>query len=139
MRIFFFSLLFLAFSYTGLTQDLNLKIIVEGIEEQEGTIYLSLHDNEDSFPSADQDAVRTGKIESFGKTAEYTFENLSEGTYAISVFQDMNGNAEMDTNFLGIPKEPVGASNQNSFGRPKFSKSKFTLSKNTTIRVGYMN
>jgi len=33
------------------------------------------------------------------------------GKYAVSVFHDENSNGKLDTNFLGIPREGVGASN----------------------------
>ncbi|MFD0931233.1 DUF2141 domain-containing protein [Psychroflexus salinarum] len=139
MKKLFLSFLLVSISFVGFAQDISLKVIVEGIEEQKGTIYLSIHDNEESFPSDNDKAVSTGQITGFGSTAEYTFENLSKGVYAVSVFQDLNGNAKMDTNFIGIPKEPVGASKLTSFGRPKFSKCKFILSENSTISIEYIN
>lgn len=139
MKAFFLISLFSITSFSGFSQDINLKVVIEGIEKKEGTIYLSLHDNADSFPSDNEKAIRTGQIKEFNSVAEITFKDLKKGEYAISFFQDLNGNAELDTNFLGIPKEPVGASEMTSLGRPKFSKSKFTLSKDTTISVRYMN
>ena len=44
-------------------------------------------------------------------TATISLENISPGTYAIAAFLDENGNGKMDTNFLGIPKEKYGFSN----------------------------
>jgi uncharacterized protein (DUF2141 family) len=44
-----------------------------------------------------------------GATA--VFENMATGTYAIAAFLDENGNGKMDTNFLGIPREKYGFSN----------------------------
>ncbi|MBZ9650626.1 DUF2141 domain-containing protein [Psychroflexus montanilacus] len=126
-------------SFTGFSQTFELKVVVEEIEDKDGIIYLSLHDNADSFPSDDKKAVKTGKIEKFNTTAEFTFSGLKEGDYAISIFQDLNGNEEMDTNMLGIPKEPVGASNMTSLGRPKFSKCKFNVSEDSTMTIKYMN
>ena len=34
---------------------------------------------------------------------------LPEGEYAISLFHDENENKELDTNFIGIPKEAFGS------------------------------
>ena len=42
--------------------------------------------------------------------AEGTIE-LEEGTYSIGFFIDKNDNEKLDTNFLGIPKEQFGFSN----------------------------
>lgn len=139
MKTLSFIFLFTIISFAGFSQHLSLKVKIEGIEESKGTIYLSLHDNADSFPSDNNKAIRTGQIENFNSVAEITFKDLKEGEYAVSVFQDLNGNKELDTNFVGFPKEPVGASNMTSLGRPKFSKCKFKLSEDKTITVRYMN
>jgi uncharacterized protein (DUF2141 family) len=58
---------------------------------------------------------------------ECNFTGLRPGTYAISVFHDENSNGKLDTNFLGIPKEGVGASNdaKGHFGPPKFADAAF--------------
>lgn len=46
------------------------------------------------------------------------------GKYAVTVYQDLNGNGEPDMNFLGIPKELVGfGNNYKPFGEPKFESS----------------
>jgi len=47
---------------------------------------------------------------------------LPHGKYAVSVFQDLNNNGKLDTNFLGIPTEPYGYS-QNP--RPRFRAATF--------------
>lgn len=58
-----------------------------------------------------------------------TFDNLEPGTYAISAYQDANGNNRLDTNFLGIPTERTGASNnpRPAMRAPRFSEAKFVL------------
>lgn len=139
MKTLLYILVTFFISFTGFSQTFELKVVIEEIEDKDGIIYLSLHDNADSFPSDDKKAVKTGKIEKFNTTAEFTFSGLEEGDYAISIFQDLNGNEEMDTNMLGIPKEPVGASNMTSLGRPKFSKCKFNVSEDSTVTIKYMN
>ena len=47
----------------------------------------------------------------------------------LSVFYDRNGNGELDTNFIGIPKEPIALSNNatGKFGPPKYEDAVFTL------------
>jgi uncharacterized protein (DUF2141 family) len=44
-------------------------------------------------------------------------------------YHDQNGNGEIDMRILGMPKEPVGVSNdaRGRFGPPKFDAAKFTL------------
>ncbi|MEM8907174.1 MAG: DUF2141 domain-containing protein, partial [Bacteroidota bacterium] len=54
-------------------------------------------------------------------------ENLPFGTYAISVYHDEDADGDLDTNFLGIPKEPYGFSNnaKGLFGPPKYKSASF--------------
>jgi len=47
---------------------------------------------------------------------------LPAGEYAVSIYLDENGNRKLDKNWLGIPKEPVGASRnpKGALGPPRF-------------------
>ena len=66
-----------------------------------------------------------------------TFSNLIEDSYAIRYFHDENSNKELDMNFLGIPKEGIGFSND-AFGRfgPKdFEEWLFEVKGNTHIKL----
>jgi uncharacterized protein (DUF2141 family) len=50
------------------------------------------------------------------------------GIYALQVFQDDNGNQLLDTNWLGIPTEPVGFSGQVSrYSKPKFTDASLSI------------
>jgi len=56
----------------------------------------------------------------------HRFENIPYGEYAIKVFHDANTNGELDTNFIGIPKESYGFSNNvRVFGMPSYEEAKF--------------
>lgn len=66
------------------------------------------------------------------------FQNLPAGEYAVSVYHDENNNKKMDTNFFGIPKEGVGASNnaRGHLGPPKYKDAKFLFNgKSQTIQI----
>jgi len=56
------------------------------------------------------------------------------GAYGITVFHDENKNGKMDKNFLGIPQEPYGFSNNMRvvFRPPSWDKSKFVVTGPTT-------
>ncbi len=63
-------------------------------------------------------------------TGTLSFEmHLPPGRYALSVFQDMNGNRKLDANFIGIPTEQSGSSNNAParFGPPKFRDAEFVV------------
>ena len=68
------------------------------------------------------------------KEGQNIFEitTVPTGNYAIAIYQDLNGNEKLDTNFLGIPKEPYGFSNNKIpiFSEPSFEKCKFEFNEN---------
>jgi uncharacterized protein (DUF2141 family) len=72
-----------------------------------------------------------------GGAARVEFPGLAPGAYAVAVYHDENGNGKMDANFLGIPKEPTGASNdaKGKMGPPKFEDARFALDGDKTITV----
>ena len=47
------------------------------------------------------------------------FTDLPAGVYAVSVFHDENMNQKLDKNFVGVPKEEYGASNNRGSERKK--------------------
>ena len=63
-----------------------------------------------------------------GGVVTTSFE-VEPGEYAISVHHDDNDNGKMDTNFIGIPKEPTGLSNGAvpKFGPPKYKDAAFRV------------
>jgi uncharacterized protein (DUF2141 family) len=59
--------------------------------------------------------------------ARCDFEDIPPGTYAITVIHDENMDGKLDTNWLGIPKEGYGFSNDVKplLGAPPFSAASF--------------
>jgi uncharacterized protein (DUF2141 family) len=64
------------------------------------------------------------------------FKNVPKGTYAIRSYQDINLSKELDTNFLGIPEEPIGFSNnpEMPMGPPSFDDASFVVNKDIMIK-----
>ena len=58
---------------------------------------------------------------------------LEYGEYGISVFHDVDGNNELNTNWIGIPNEPVGMSNdaKGKMGPAKYKDAKFLFNENS--------
>jgi uncharacterized protein (DUF2141 family) len=59
--------------------------------------------------------------------ATCTFTDVAAGTYAVTVLHDLNSNNALEKNMLGIPKEPLGFSNNATakFRAPRFDEAKF--------------
>jgi uncharacterized protein (DUF2141 family) len=57
------------------------------------------------------------------------FADVAPGRYAIRLFQDRNRDNELQTNFVGLPAEPWGMSNNPSLmrGPPKFADAAFDV------------
>ena len=53
-------------------------------------------------------------------TATARIEGLAPGEYSIMVFCDENRNQKLDTNFLGMPSEPIGMTGELMSTKPKF-------------------
>ena len=105
----------------------SLKVVVVGLHSNDGEVDCALFGSADGFPGDSSKAGKTtkGKIEN-GK-AVCTFAGVAPGDYGVSVFHDENGNGNLDRNFMGMPKEGVGASNDAAghFGPPKFDDARF--------------
>ena len=126
-----FTALLLAFSMSALgAETASLKVELSGLAEVEGKIYIAVYDSSDTWLGDEVVASQAVDIVSSRIDqlvhAELT---LPPGDYAFSIFYDVNGNGELDANFIGIPKEPVALSNnaRPKFGPPKFKDAVFTL------------
>lgn len=69
------------------------------------------------------------------RNLSFTFKNLESGSYAVALFHDKNSNEKLDTNFIGIPKEGFGFSNNPRVltGPPSFNKASFELKTNSKL------
>lgn len=99
--------------------DLNVQ--VQQIKPKQGTVVVALYNKAADFP-VPQKRLAVQVIEAQGDTAAATFHDLAAGRYAVVAYQDENRNGQLDKNFLGIPTEPYGFSNdaRGSMGPPSF-------------------
>ncbi|MEL6963931.1 MAG: DUF2141 domain-containing protein [Pseudomonadota bacterium] len=94
----------------------ELTVAVTGIKSDTGEIGCALYGGADGFPLEPSKATEQWHdAQSAG--VQCRFADLDPGAYAVAVSHDFNGNRQTDTNFLGIPKEPWGVSNN---ARPRF-------------------
>jgi uncharacterized protein (DUF2141 family) len=102
----------------------DLEVIIKNVSGEAGTLMVGLFDSEKTFLKK---AVRSEKILAQTGSVRAVFKGVEQGVYAISVFHDVNGNGKLDTNFMGIPKEGFGFSNDAKamFGPASFAKAKF--------------
>ncbi|WP_138433822.1 DUF2141 domain-containing protein [Winogradskyella algicola] len=112
----------------------SLTVQVEDVANNDGKMFIAVYDSETDF----LDKSYKGVISSItNKSCTVTFKEIPEGTYAVSIFHDENDNGKLDSNFVGIPKEDYGCSNnaKGFMGPPKWKDAKFDLKTNKTITI----
>ncbi len=76
------------------------------------------------------------KRQALDDSGSYKISDLPAATYALLVYLDENNNGQLDRNFIGIPLEPVGFSNQYvPRGSPSFIKASFELGHDENLRL----
>ena len=131
---FFFVIFIISLSATHLCrgQENQLIVNIDNIKEVKGQVLLGLFNQEEDFLETALINVSV-KVTAMDNT-KATFSDLPTGYYAISLFHDVNMNNELDKNYMGIPKEGFGFSNNKMgiFGPPSFEDSLVKIEKDTT-------
>ncbi len=112
----------------GILRAADLAVVVTGAAAGKGEIGCALYASAEGFPMDSRKAVSSVWVPA-AETAECRFPNLTAGTYAVAVSLDLNGNRRTDKNFLGIPTEPWGVSNnvRPTMRAPKFTEARFAV------------
>jgi uncharacterized protein (DUF2141 family) len=115
---------------SGFTQTSTINVTLSEIKNQKGLIRVALFQKDDGFPNDHEKAFRSISMEITGSQLNFNIGDLPAGEYALAILHDENKNGKMDFNFLRMPKEGYGVSNNanGSFGPPKFTDAKFLLS-----------
>jgi len=122
--IFFGSIIFSNYA----ASQYNLEIEIIEIRNDVGNIMLQFFDENEEVIIQEMSAITDNKC-------LLTIKNLEPGKYGIRYYHDENLNGEMETNFLGIPKEGFGFSNNvtGTFGPPPFKKWLFDIKEDKKI------
>jgi uncharacterized protein (DUF2141 family) len=102
-----------------------------------GHVYCALWPSADGYPTRRERAVpesRATRIRDHEARIRFVAE---PGTYAAACFHDENASRRLDTNFLGIPAEGTGASNdaQGFLGPPRFEDARFVLTSTASLDI----
>jgi len=108
----------------------ELKVVIANLESNKGVVIVNLLDK-------DEKTVEAKTVKISDNTCTIIFKDLPNGQYGISHIHDENGNGELDTNFIGMPKEGFGFSNdpKGKMGPPDFEEWLFTVSGDTEIQI----
>jgi len=114
-----------------------LTVILKNLESATAPIYVSVYGVKSKFPSP-KGQLKEYKFMPNGKEYRAEITDLKFGTYALATYQDENSSGEIDKNFIGMPTEGFGFSNnyKPKVKAPAFKDCKFAYdSTHNTITV----
>ena len=139
------SRIFFLFSLVAMFEIQASELIINlSSQKKAGTLMLAMYNSAEAF----EGSVSKEKRSEIGvfKGLELYLEpedstqlstEIPDGEYAIAFFIDANGNKKLDKNFLGIPKEQYGFSNNamGTLSAPTFEQAKFMVAGNTIQNI----
>ncbi len=125
----------MVFNINLFAQTGTIKLTVTGISKASDTIRIGVYNKEGFL----KESKEQKSVKSTGSTTYVELNNIPIGKYAIAVFQDINLDGELNTNFYGKPTEPNGFSNnkKGTFGSPNFEEVSFVVvnDKSTALTI----
>lgn len=125
---------------SGAAQAASLSVTVTGMRAVRGRLVACLWRDGAGFPScAKSRTARRIAVPVTATSMRIDFPGLAPGRYAVTVDHDENGDGKAGRNFIGMPTEGVGASN-NPGGMPGFEKSLVDVAGQgaITVRMRYL-
>ncbi len=114
----------------------DLVVTISGVTSGKGEIGCALYRDPAGFPM-DASKATSVRIKAKTGTVECKFTGLGPGSYALAVSHDLNSNRKTDTNFVGMPKEDWGVSNnvRPRLRAPRFDEARFELKDGVSARL----
>lgn len=114
-------------SAAPVVQAADLDVTVADVRAARGTLMISIDGSTDAWDGKAK-PVAAATRKAGGAQETFHFGTLPPGTYAVKVIHDENDNGKLDTNFMGMPTEGYGFSNDPKVMRkPTFDEAKFEL------------
>jgi uncharacterized protein (DUF2141 family) len=125
MILFFIFWLFAPIMIFG---QITLTVGIEQLRNNKGKLLLELNNDKEEVIKGFTGTIAANK-------SIVVINDLKPGKYAFKYFHDENNDEKLNTNFMGIPKEGYGFSNnaKGSFGPPSFDKTVFEITKSDTM------
>lgn len=113
-----------ALSLPASAEPINVTVVIKDIDSNTGGVVVSAYNDPEKWFSDDVAARERVELND-SASIEVSIElSLEPGEYAFTAYHDENDNKKLDSNFIGIPNEPSGLSNNHRprFGPPKYKK-----------------
>lgn len=115
----------------------TLTLIVEGMNSNIGNLGVLVFNNEKGWAEDRTLALKDIVVPAEKGTQTLKIPNLPAGNYAIALIHDVNQNHKLDKNWIGMPKEQWGMSNDPhaTVKAPPIAKAMFQLTADKEIHI----
>jgi uncharacterized protein (DUF2141 family) len=136
LRILIFFLLVIFSLQMAFAQTHSLTLSVEGIEDIKGIMQIGLFNDSEDFLETGLE-FRTASVPVDSVIVIVVFDSLPKGNYGISLYHDLDTSGSINKNFIGIPTEPWGISNDawRMLSAPRWKEAVFSLDTDKTIVI----
>lgn len=119
----------------GGADSCSVEVQLDGLRDG-GLVWVLLFSEAQAaaYPTKRDQALQRLDVAPRDGKASVVFAPVACGLYAVAVVHDENGNAKLDTNVIGIPKEGLGASRnaRRMFGPPTFDDARVRVTNGRT-------
>jgi uncharacterized protein (DUF2141 family) len=130
MKLKYIILVLFLTSFTNMKSQSKLEIEITGLRSNKGYVAVDFLDKNNK-------TVKGIKGEIINKKCTVEMKDIKNDMYAIRFFHDENSNEKIDKNFIGIPKEGFGLSNDGlgKFGPKDFEEWLIPITGDTKITI----
>ena len=114
-----------------------MTVEVENVRTAQGVVGVLVFTTAQGWPEQFSAALRAEATAAHTGGVEITLPDLPAGDYAVVALHDENANQQLDRNWLGVPVEQWGMSNNPPyrFAAPSFEAARFRLEHDLRIWV----
>jgi uncharacterized protein (DUF2141 family) len=125
MKTTILTTLVLCASFFAKAQQVKLNINVTNIQPGKGIVIMNVYDKKEDFLKT---AFLTKALKADSSNLTFVVDLPKKGTYAVTVFQDIDNNKKLKQDWFGIPQEPVGYGNNfKPSAKPRFNECAITI------------
>jgi len=138
MKMSLCGIILLMWSVKVMGQDVNFTIQVTGFQQNSGQIRIAVYNKENGFLTPER--VYKKIVLDVNQSILRHTVRLPQGDYAIALYHDNNSNGICDKNFLGIPTERYGFSNniRPILSAPSFKSTMVEVKKDLEIKIALL-
>lgn len=138
MKMSLCGIILLMLSVKVMAQDVNFTIQVTGFQQNSGQIRIAVYNKENGFLTPER--VYKKIVLDVNQSILRHTVRLPQGDYAIALYHDNNSNGICDKNFLGIPTERYGFSNniRPILSAPSFKSTMVEVKKDLEIKIALL-